>query len=62
MPKQKTPKGCSKVFKKKSNGKLSYEFSNGNHQTNKDNAKQVRKRRNKGILAKGNAKAVKKVI
>ena len=41
MGKQKTHKASSKVFKKKSNGTLTYKKSNGNHKTSKDSAKQV---------------------
>ena len=50
--KQKTHKASSKVLTKKKNGTLTYKKSNGNHKTNKDSAKQVRQRRNKGILGK----------
>lgn len=60
--KQKTHKASSKVFKKKKNGTLSYKLSNGNHKTSKDSAKQVRQRRNKGILSKGEADRIKSVI
>jgi len=62
MGKQKTHKASSKVFKKKSNGTLTYKKSNGNHKTAKDSAKQVRQRRNKGILAKGDTSRIKSVI
>ncbi len=61
-PKQKTHKASSKVFKKRANGTLSYKKSGGNHKTNKDSAKQVRQRRNKGILGKGEANRLKSVI
>ena len=50
MGKQKTHKASSKVFKKKKNGTLTYKLSNGNHKTSKDSSKQVRQRRNKGVL------------
>lgn len=62
MGKQKTHKSSSKVFKVKKNGTLSYKKSNGNHKTSKDSAKQVRQRRNKGTLAKGEASRLKSVI
>lgn len=62
MGKQKTHKSSSKVFKLKKNGTLSYKKSNGNHKTSKDSAKQVRQRRNKGTLAKGEASRLKSVI
>ena len=62
MGKQKTHKASSKVFKKKKNGTLTYKKGNGNHKTSKDSSKQVRQRRNKGILAKGIADRLKKVI
>ena len=48
--KQKTHKASSKVFKVKKNGSLTYKKGNGNHKTNKDSSKQVRQRRNKGVL------------
>lgn len=60
--KMKTHKASSKVFKVKKNGTLSYKKSNGNHKTNKDSAKQVRQRRNKGVLSKGMADNIKSVI
>jgi len=60
--KQKTHKASSKVFKKKKNGTLTYKASGGNHQTNKDTPKQIRQRRNKGILSKGEADRLKTVI
>ena len=62
MGKQKTHKSSSKVFKLKKNGTLSYKKSNGNHKTSKDSSKQVRQRRNKGTLAKGEASRLKSVI
>ena len=61
-PKMKTHKARSKVFKKKKNGTLTYKMSGGNHQTNKDSAKQIRQRRNKGTLSKGEASRIKSVI
>lgn len=60
--KQKTHKASSKVFKKKPNGTLVYKKGNGNHKTNKDSGKQVRQRRNKGVLGKGEASRLKSVI
>ena len=60
--KMKTHKASSKVFKVKKNGTLSYKKSNGNHKTNKDSSKQVRQRRNKGVLSKGMADNIKSVI
>ena len=62
MGKQKTHKSSSKVFKVKKNGTLTYKKGNGNHKTNKDSSKQVRQRRNKVILAKGEASRLKSVI
>ena len=62
MPKQKTHKASSKVLKKKKNGSLTYKLSGGNHKTAKDTSKQVRKRRKKGTLAKGEASRLKAVI
>jgi len=61
-PKMKTHKASSKVFNKKKNGTLSYKVSGGNHKTAKDSAKQVRQRRNKGTLSKGEANRIKSVI
>ena len=61
-PKQKTHKASSKVFKKRANGTLSYKKSGGNHKTNKDTSKQVRQRRNKGTLSKGDTNRIKTVI
>lgn len=62
MGKQKTHKASSKVFKLKKNGTISYKKSNGNHKTSKDSAKQVRQRRTKGTLAKGDTNRLKSVI
>ncbi|MDD2208602.1 MAG: 50S ribosomal protein L35 [Bacilli bacterium] len=62
MPKQKTHKSSSKVFKKKKNGTLTFKKSGGNHKTAKDSSKQVRQRRNKGTLAKGDADRLSSVI
>ncbi|MBR1679178.1 MAG: 50S ribosomal protein L35 [Bacilli bacterium] len=61
-PKMKTHKASSKVFNKKKNGTLTYKVGNGNHKTSKDSAKQVRQRRNKGVLSKGEASRIKSVI
>ena len=62
MPKQKTHKASSKVLNKKKNGTLVYKQSGGNHKTAKDSSKQIRQRRNKGLLAKGEASRLKSVI
>ena len=62
MPKQKTHKASAKVFKKKKNGTLTFKKSGGNHKTAKDSSKQVRQRKNKGVLAKGDADRLKSVI
>ncbi len=62
MPKQKTHKASSKVLKKKKNGTITYKKSGGNHKTAKDTSKQIRQRRNKGTLAKGEANRLKTVI
>ena len=62
MPKQKTHKASSKVLKKKKNGSLTYKKSGGNHKTAKDTSKQIRARRKKGTLAKGEASRLKTVI
>ena len=62
MPKMKTHKASSKVLKKRKSGLITYKKSNGNHKTAKDSSKQVRQRRNKGILAKGVADRLKDVI
>ncbi len=61
-PKQKTHKASSKVFKKRANGTLSYKKSGANHKTSKDSAKQVRQRRTKGTLSKGDTDRIKSVI
>ena len=61
-PKMKTHKASSKVFKKRKNGTLSYKLSGSNHKTNKDSAKQIRQRGNKGTLSKGEASRIKSVI
>lgn len=62
MSKQKTHKASRKVFKKRKNGTLSFKKSGGNHKTGKDTGKQVRQRRNKGVLAKGDADRLSSVI
>lgn len=62
MPKQKTHKSSSKVFKKNKNGTLVYKKSGGNHATANDSSKKIRQRRNKGKLAKGDANRIKTVI
>ena len=60
--KQKTHKASSKVLKAKKNGTVVYKQSNGNHKTAKDSAKEVRQRRNKGVLAKGDTQRLKDFI
>lgn len=60
--KMKTHKASKKVFKLNSNGTLSFKKAGGNHKTSKDSAKQVRQRRNKGILSKGDTANIKSVI
>ncbi len=60
--KQKTHKASSKVLNKKKNGVVTYKKGNGNHKTGKDNAKAVRQRRGKGVLAKGLASKLSDVI
>jgi ribosomal protein L35 len=60
--KQKTHKSSSKVLKAKKNGSIVYKKSNGNHKTAKDSAKQVRQRRNKGVLNKADTARLKDFI
>lgn len=60
--KQKTHKASSKVLNKKKNGIITFKKSNSNHKTGKDSAKSVRQRRGKGVLAKGMAQGLSKVI
>lgn len=60
--KQKTHKSSSKVLKAKKNGQVVYKKSNGNHKTAKDSAKEVRQRRNKGVLSKGDTRRLKDFI
>lgn len=62
MPKQKTHKASKKVLNKRPGGTITYKKSGGNHKTNKDSAKQVRQRRNKGIASKGDLSRLKSVI
>ena len=62
MPKQKTHKATSKILKKHKSGTLTYKTSGGNHKTAKDSSKQIRQRRRKGLLAKGEASRLKSVI
>ena len=62
MPKQKTHKASKKVLKVRPGGTVSYKKSGGNHKTNKDSAKKVRQRRNKGIASKGDLSRLKSVI
>ena len=60
--KQNTHKSSAKVFMKKKNGELTYMKSGSNHKTGKDSAKEVRQRRNKGTLSKGDRNRLKSVI
>ena len=60
--KQKTHKSSAKVFMKKKNGELTYMKSGSNLKTGKDTAKEVRQRRNKGTLSKGDRNRLKSVI
>lgn len=60
--KQKTHKASSKVLKAKKNGTVTYKRSNGNHKTAKDSSKQVRQRRNKGVLNDTFASKLKDII
>ncbi len=62
MPKQKTHKATKKVLKVRPGGTISYKKSGGNHKTNKDSGKQVRQRKNKGTLSKGDRSRLKSVI
>ena len=62
MPKQKTHKASKKVLNVRPGGTVSYKKSGGNHKTNKDSAKKVRQRRNKGIASKGDLSRLKSVI
>ena len=62
MPKQKTHKATKKVLNVRPGGTISYKKSGGNHKTNKDSSKQVRQRRNEGILSKGDRSRLKSVI
>ena len=57
-----TNANIQRELKKKKNGTLVYKKSGGNHKTAKDSSKQVRQRRNKGLLAKGEASRLKSVI
>ncbi len=61
-PKMKTHKASSKAFTKKKNGQVTYKVGNGNHKTAKDSSKQIRQRRRKGILSKGERNRIKSVI
>ena len=60
--KQKTHKSSSKVLKAKKNGTVVYKQSNGNHKKAKDSGKQIRQRRRKGILAKGDTARLRDFI
>ena len=46
----------------KKNGTVVYKQSNGNHKTAKDSGKQIRQRRRKGILAKGDTARLRDFI
>ncbi len=60
--KQKTHKASSKVLRARKNGQLVYKKSNGNHQTSGDSGKQIRQRRNQGVLSTSDAKRLKDFI
>ena len=60
--KMKTHKANSKILKVRPGGTVTFKKSGGNHKTNKDSAKQVRQRRNKGVLSKGDRNRLKSVI
>lgn len=62
MPKQKTHKATTKILKVRKGGTISFKKSGGNHKTNKDSSKQIRQRRNKGTLSKGERSRLKSVI
>ncbi len=62
MPKQKSHKATKKVLNVRNSGSITYKKSGGNHQTNKDTSKQVRKRRIKGALTNSEANKLKAVI
>lgn len=60
--KQKSHKASQKVLKVRKSGVVTYKKSGGNHQTNKDSAKQVRQRRKQGTLSKPMVDKLKDVI
>ncbi len=62
MPKQKTHKATKKVLNLRNSGTITYKKSGGNHKTNKDSSKQVRQRKNNGILSKATVAKLKDVI
>lgn len=62
MPKQKTHKATKKVLNVRNSGSITYKKSNGNHKTAKDSSKQVRQRRNAGVLSNSNVKRLKDVL
>jgi ribosomal protein L35 len=62
MPKQKTHKATKKVLNLRNSGTITYKKSGGNHKTNKDSSKQVRQRKNSGILSKATVAKLKDVI
>ncbi len=62
MPKQKTHKATKKVLNLRNSGTITYKKSGGNHKTNKDSSKQVRQRKNCGILSKATNAKLKDVI
>jgi ribosomal protein L35 len=60
--KMKKHKATMKVLKVRPGGTISYKHAEGNHKTNKDTSKQVRQRRKKGTLSKGDYNRLKSVI
>jgi ribosomal protein L35 len=62
MPKQKTHKATKKVLNLRNSGTITYKKSGGNHKTNKDSSKQIRQRKNSGILSKATVAKLKDVI
>ena len=60
--KQKTHSATKKVLKKHKSGLITYMKSGSTHKTAKDSSKQVRQRRNKGVLSTSDAKRLKDFI
>lgn len=60
--KKKTHKATKKIVNVRPGGTISFKKSGGNHKTNKDSSKQVRQRRNQGLLSKGDRSRLKSVI